>query len=203
MTFAKRPVALVFLLMLPLASFAGKKKVSLEFQPSHFLTSACTSSPFILWHESGSFFKDLRQVKTKGVTQYRRGKEVVDSFPPEIAIQVNFLRGAWLGGACGARLYSNPKNFKFRAEWRNGSQSATAQGKAVASEVYGPGAWCEDSCTIAWDYELRIDSQDVPLSSRLFIRIDSEAGAELGEYTGEVTTIEPVNSLILMPSPLP
>ena len=74
-------------------------------------------------------------------------------------------------------------------EWKHDFQVVRAEGSFVVSEE-APQTWCEDRCSGHWIYELRIDSQNVPLQDDLVIRIEAEDGTRLAEYVGRLDTNE-------------
>lgn len=63
---------------------------------------------------------------------------------------------------------------QFRVEWQIGQQVVPAKGTVAVSERLSPQPWCENRCAGLWEYELRIDSQDVPLQSQLAVTIETE-----------------------------
>jgi hypothetical protein len=48
--------------------------------------------------------------------------------------------------------------------------------------------WCEERCVVRWSYELRIDSQNVPLQNDLVIKIEAQDGTRLAEYVGKLAS---------------
>ena len=80
----------------------------------------------------------------------------------------------------------DPAKLKFRATWHDTSQTKIADGTVVATEWQDPGPWCEDRCGGLWVYELRIDSEKLPLATQLAITIDSDDGTHLAEFLGRL-----------------
>lgn len=188
------------LLILVEAASAGTNKVSLDFESTNPYSAPCPHSPFIVLAELSPFFKDLKEVKKHGSVQYRRGKDVVQSFPKELEVKISFLPSPLLT-RCGPAF--DPATLRFHAEWHNGTQKQQAAGIVVQAEAVPAGIWCEDNCLGWWEYELRIDSEDIPLTSSLLIRVDSEDRVPIVEYVGKLTHVEPRNLLMssLWPAP--
>ena len=156
----------------------------------------CLSQPFQIWHwPDPIFFKDLKQVKSKpGTRQYRRGRDLVDNFPDSTDITVEFWPGLPEFKACSALPPFDPANVKFHLEWKHDAQIVPAKGTFFVSEE-SQQPWCEDNCSGRWTYQLRIDSQDVPLHDNLIIRIEAEDGTRLAEYVGELDALPQPPSL--------
>jgi hypothetical protein len=72
--------------------------------------------------------------------------------------------------SCNALPSFDPAKVKFHLEWQNDSQIVPAKGIFALSEESSPQTWCEDKCAGHWTYELRIDSQNVPLQDNLAVR---------------------------------
>lgn len=191
---------LILVLLAWQIAVAGAKKVTLDFEPTHPASPPCLRSPFIVLLEESPFFKDLKEVKKRKLLEYHHGKEVVQTFPDELEIKVNFLPVPLLE-RCGYTF--DPANLVFHVEWQDKSQSRQATGTFVQSEIARPVTWCEDNCLGAWEYELRIDSQDIPLTSDLLIQINSENGVHVAEYVGKLAHIESSNMLTSTLSPSP
>jgi len=203
LSFSKSALAVVLILSAGTAS-AGKKRVTLYFQPTHPPNAPCLNLPLISWEESDSFFKDVKQVKSKGAVGYRRGNDIIENFPDELTVNILFLRGNWLFSTCGAGLRFDPETVCIHAEWRDGSQARTAKGTVVQSESGTIGTvWCEDRCTEGWQYKLRIESENVSLADNLVIRIDAENGSSLAEYVGKVAAVEVERTPSANLAPLP
>jgi hypothetical protein len=143
------------------------------------------------------FFQDLKQVKAQGTTEYRHGKDVVATFPDELTLRVEIARGLTTMPMCGVTPNFDSATVQVRAEWWNGSQRIAAKGTVVRTDWEASAIWCEDSCGGYWEYELRINSENVPLKDRLVVRVDTENGAPIAEYVGELQTIHSQCSLVL------
>jgi hypothetical protein len=169
------------------ASAGGKNVNGLSFRPSPQPKVPCLFQPFQIWQQPDPFFKNLKQVKSKGTVQYRRGRDVVENFPDSTNITVEFWQGVREFDACNPLPRFDPAKVKFHLEWKHDSQVVPAEGSFVVSEE-PPQTWCEDRCSRHWTYELRIDSQNVPLQDSLVIRIEAEDGARLAEYIGKLGT---------------
>jgi hypothetical protein len=168
---------------------AGQKKITgLTFQPSSISQTPCAFSPIHISQEPNAFFQDLKQVKAKGMTEYRHGKDVVATFPDELTLRVEIARGVTTIPTCGVKQNFDSATVRFRAEWWDGSQRIAAKGTVVRTDWEAPAIWCEDSCGGYWEYELRIDSENVPLKDRLVVRVDTENDTPIVEYVGELNT---------------
>ena len=177
--------------MLISEAWGGDKTVNgLSFQLSPPPKAPCLFQPFHVWQEPNPFFKNLKQVKGKQSLQYRRGDDIIANFSDSMTIRVWFWKGVSVSAfnSCSALPAFNPARIKFQAEWKNDSQTVPAKGNFVQSEQASPQTWCEDKCVDGWIYELRIDSENVPLRDDLVIRIEAQDGTRLAEYVGKLTT---------------
>jgi len=192
---AVQTMAMKWYLLLACCSFsaiqalAGAKPVSgLDFELSPPAKEHCLSQPFRVWHDRDTFFKDLKLVKSKSTMQYRRGQDVVVSYPESITVKVELWRGLPELGSCVMLPKFDPARVQFRVEWQRDSQAAPAKGTFAVTEQSSPLPWCENNCTDNWEYELTIDSQDVPLQSELVLTIERENGTRLVKYVGKLST---------------
>lgn len=165
---------------------AGEKVSGLGFQPAQGQKVPCLFQPFSVAQRQDPFFRGLEQVRKRGKLQFRRGRDVVSNFPDALTIWVDFRNGPTALSRCSALPAFDPAKLKFSVQWKNGSQISPAEGKFLVSEESSPETWCEDNCSARWSYELRIDSQNVPLTDELVIRIDAENGTSLAEYVGKI-----------------
>jgi hypothetical protein len=125
---------------------AGQTKISaLIFEPSQNSKTPCAYSPIHISQEPNTFFQDLKQVKTKGITEYRHGKDVVATFPDELTLRVEIARGPATMPVCGVIPNFDSATVQFRAECRNGSQRTLAKGIFVRTDWEAPAVWCEDN----------------------------------------------------------
>jgi hypothetical protein len=171
--------------------WARAKAVSgLDFQPSTPKKEHCLSQPFHVWHERDEFFKNLQEVKSKPTTQYRRGHDIVVNYPDSTTVRVELLQGL-AENSCIVLPKFDPAKLQFRVEWQIGQQVVPAKGTLAVSERLAPQPWCENRCAGLWEYELRIDSQDVPLQSQLAVTIETEDGTRLAKYLGKLSTAKP------------
>ena len=179
-------------ILLSSARAGQKKKISgLIFQPSQNSKTPCVYSPIHISQEPNAFFQDLKQVKAKGTTEYRHGKDAVATFPDELTLRVEIVRGPATMPTCGVTPNFDSATVQFRAEWWNGSQRVAAKGTVVRTDWEAPAIWCEDGCGGYWEYELRIDSENVPLKDQLVVRVDTENGTPIAEYVSELGTNDP------------
>jgi len=168
---------------------AGAKTVTgLKFELSPPPKELCLYQPFQVRHEPDAFFKNLKQIKGKGATQYRRGHSTVANYPDSTTVRVELLQGLPELNSCIPLPAFDPANLKFDVQWEKDSQIVRATGKFVVSKESSPRTWCENTCTALWVYELRIDSQDVPLQSNLVLTIATQHGTQLAKYVGKLST---------------
>jgi hypothetical protein len=130
----------------------------------------------------------LKQIKSKTAVQYRRGHVTVVNFPDSTSLRVEFSPEAPQFDACSVLPAFDPARVQFRVQWRNDSQATPAEGKFVISKEPVAQTWCEERCVARWSYELRIDSQNVPLQNDLVINIETQDGTRLAEYVGKLTS---------------
>lgn len=169
------------------ASAGGKAVSGLSFRLSPEPKVPCLFQPFHIWQQPDTFFKDLKQFKRKQTLQHRRGSDIVEKFPDSTNITVEFWQGLSEFNRCSVLPPFDPAKVKFHLEWRTDSQIVPASGIFVVSQE-SPQTWCEDKCAGRWVYELRIDSQNVPLQDNLVVRIEAEDGTRLAEYVGKLDT---------------
>ena len=182
-------ILLFSLQVLLIPAFAGKKKaVVLGFHPAHGSKSSCRFQPFTLAQQRDQFFRDLQLVRVKGKPQYQKNGEAVTNFPDTTIVKVLFWRGPAGLDACTELPVFDPSKINFHVEWREGPRGAPAQGRFIESREPWREIWCENSCSGGqWTYELRIDSQNMPLPDELVIRIEAADGTRLAEFIGKVT----------------
>jgi len=182
-------LVVLFLALIATGWAASKRVNGLNFQLSPPPKQQCVFQPFHVWQEPDSFFKDLKQVKSKGALQYKRGRDLVASYPDATTVRVEFGRlGVPEFNSCSVLPPFDPAKLKFHIEWRSDSRTTPANGKVVQWQDSVAQPWCEDKCAGRWVYELRIDSQDIPLQNDLVIRIESQDGSRLAEYVGKLST---------------
>ena len=191
-------VSAALLALVSSPAFAGKKKIdSLIFQPAHASVAGCAQGPFLVLQEPDPFFKNFTRAKTHGIEQFRRGEEVVDKFPDELTVTVQFSQNA-VPSLCPV-IGLDPKSLKFRATWRDAGSTKVAAGTVVESELLDQGPWCEDKCGGMWKYELRINSEGVSLQDRLVINVDATDGTHIAEYVGTLGSSAERPTLVLLP----
>ena len=169
------------------ASAGGKKINGLNFQLA--LADSCFSQYIYIWPAPDPYFENLTQRKIRGIPQYRRGNNIVASFPDSTTVLVVFWQDLSALSACGTAF--DPARLKFYLLWNNDSQTIPANVKSVFVRKSLPQNWCEYKCSTRWTYELKIDSQDVPLHNDLLLRIESEDGGRLAEYVGKLSAEPP------------
>jgi hypothetical protein len=185
----KSYILIAFSALLVSEAWAGKTVNGLIFQLLPPPAKQCLYQPFHVWHEPDAFFKGLKQVKTKGTQQYRKGHDIVANYPAYTTVRVEFWQGLPEMNSCSPLLPAfDPAKLKFHVEWQNASQIVPVKGNFSVSEELSPQTWCEDKCTGRWVYELRMDSQDVPLQSNLVFTIETEEGTRLAKYVGKLSS---------------
>jgi hypothetical protein len=182
-------VSLALLAILVTPALAENKIDGLIFRPTQTFGLNCPNGPFWVSQEPSPFFKQVTRTKTHGVEQVHRGQEVIEQFPDELTVIVESWPSSEplqtsMPGVCPINFGIDPLTIKFRAEWRAAGTTTIAKGIVVQSKLLDPGPWCEDNCEGSWEYELRIDSQGVPLRDTLVISVDANDGTHLAEYIG-------------------
>lgn len=178
-----------FATMLICKAWAGGKAVNgLSFQIFPEPKTPCLFHPFQLRQERDPFFTDLKQLKKKNTLEYRRGKQVVANFPDSTTVIVEYWGGPQEFSSCATLPVFDPERVKFQLTWKSDSQSIPANGTYVVSKEFAPGPWCEKNCADAWKYELRVDSQNIPLQDHLIVSIEAQNGTRLAEYIGTLST---------------
>jgi hypothetical protein len=184
----KTYVALAFSALLINEAWAGGKTIKgLSFQLSPSPKQQCLYQPFHVRQEPDAFFKGLKQVRSKGKSEYRKGHDIVTNYPDLITVRVELSQSLTEFNSCGALPRFDPANLRFLVEWHNNSKLMPAGGKFLVSKMLPP-TWSEDRCGEYCAYELRIDAQDVALQSDLVITIETLDGALLAKYVGKVST---------------
>jgi hypothetical protein len=190
--------------LITLALAREKKVYGLGFAPTQQANAPCGPRDFFVSHQADSFFSNLKVAKSKGIAHYYRGHAAVASFPDSTVVRVLFWHFPSVTNVCSPLPTFNPAKVQFNVEWKDNGQVVPGKGSFVKSQEAAPASWCEDSCAGAWVYELRIDSQNVPLNDSLVIRIDAQDGTRLAEYTGRLSTAAQLQlQLPHHPDPLP
>jgi hypothetical protein len=195
-----RPISLwAFVIVLTCNGWARGKPVNgLIFQILSEPKIPCLFHPFQIWQKADPFFKDLKQFRKNQDLEYRRGKEVVANFPDSTTVVVAYSGSLTEFNSCMALPPFDPRTVKFRLTWKSDSQNFTANGTYVMWQESAPRPWCEERCAGAWEYELRIDSQNVPLQDSLIVTIEAQNGTRLTEYIGKLST-DNIHSRPLVP----
>ena len=187
MTSATRRVLCVTLLLLSLQLAAADKTVhGLVFtrvQGAKKQPRPCISS-LSLWQEPDPYFNNLKMVKAKRAVRFLRNGEPVQSFPAEVKVVIDVSPDAALV-PCNVPPF-DPGKLKVKAVWRTADKSGAADGFVTVSQTQAPVPWCENQCSGYWVYELHLDSSGVPLTDYLDLRVDSEKGVPIAEFTGAV-----------------
>lgn len=146
----------------------------------------CTS-PFYIWQEPQPFFVHLKEKSNRKLVQFTREHELLKYFPDELALGFVYLKDSTPVASCTIidRPF-DPATIKFEAAWRNGVQRLPAKGVTVPSFSESESLWCEDRCGGVWKYELRVESEAIPLTDRLEVRIRAADGSLLAEFIGEL-----------------
>jgi hypothetical protein len=153
--------------------------------------------PFSLWQEPEQYFRNVQKKRVNRAIRFTRKGEVLKNFPDELTLHFVFSLNYPYAFCTAALPQFNPGKIKFKAAWRNPSQTQTllAEGAFVLSGRQHPDIWCEDGCGGTWVYELRIKSSGVPLTDKLEITVESENGSRVAQFTGELGKHEPQSGL--------
>ena len=194
----RRVVSVLFALAAVPALGGGNIIEGLKFHPiqqsqkKSVAASNCVG-PFSLWQEPDPYFRNVQKKRVNGVVRFERKGEVLENFPDELTLHFAFSPNYPYAFCTAALPQFDPGKLKFKAAWRNASQTLLAEGSFVLSGRQHPGVWCEDGCSEAWVYELRIESLGVPLTDNLEITVESENGSRVTQFIGELGRHDPQN----------
>jgi len=189
--------ALIFLSVALVSSSPAKSKpknMSIWMMP----LEGC-SSWFYVEQEPNPFLMNVLEFKEKGVVKFRSDSGVMENYPNEITLRIQYRRAddGFLSTTASTKPPKvcepiDPSRVKFKATWNNKSRSLRAEGIVLQQENLGPEAFCELKCSDLWLYKLRIESTDVPLTDNLLILIDSVEGKHLAKLVGGLGPLEHV-----------
>lgn len=190
--------ALVFLCVAVLSSSSAAKSKAKNM--SIWLTplEGC-GAWFFVEQEPNPFLINVIEFKEKGVVKFRRDATVIEKYPNEITLRIEYRRAD--NNFFGTRTSTNPpkncepidpSHVKFKAIWVNKSRNLAAEGVVLQQEDLGPAAFCELKCSDLWLFKLRIESTDVPLTDNLVILIDSPEGKRFAKLVGGLGPLEHV-----------
>lgn len=153
-------------------------------------------------------WKHLKEVKLNGVKKLRHGKVVVENYPQEITLHLMYwLYGLFESYSLGDKKRHDrtptwdPAKVHFSAAWRNRSGTVTAKGVQLNAQHLVSEIWCEQMrCPAYWTYEIRLDSENIPIGDELVVTVHAEDGKVVSVLTGR---LEQVNESAIPTSPSP
>ena len=154
---------------------------------------------FEVEQEPNPFLTNVIEFKEKGVVRFRRDKEMLENFPDDVTLIINyrkaeagFYKTSVTTKAQKACEELDPSRVQFKVMWSNKLRTLNADGIVLQQQNRGPEAFCELKCADLWVYELRIESKNVPLTDNLVILIDSPEGRHLAKLAGGLGPLEHV-----------
>lgn len=143
--------------------------------------------------ETDPSWKNLKKVKVNGVAKLRHDRVLVEYYPAEITLKLTYgLDGySWasrVGGQCASAW--DPRRVQFSAAWRTASRTVIAKGLQLNAEWHGPGVWCESKCRGYWTYEIRLDSENIPITDELQVTVHTEDGRVASVLAGRLEAVD-------------
>jgi len=188
-----RPYFALLLLSVVLVSYASAKSKPKNMSVWLTQLEGCNAL-FYVEQEPNPFLTNVIEVKDKGVVKFRRDKEMLENFPDEITVRIEYRRNPEGGFLVPPKVCDpiDASGVQFKAIWSNKSRTVTADGVVLEQQDRGPELFCELKCADLWVYKLRIDSKEVPLTDNLLIMIDSPEGKHLAKLAGGLGPLEHV-----------
>ena len=149
-------------------------------------------------------WKHLKEVKVNGVKKFRRGKVVIENYPEEITLRLTY--GLFESYSPTAKPVHDctptwdAAKVQFSAVWRNASRTVKAKGMQLNAEWHDPGVWCESKCRGYWTYEIRLDSENIPIADELEVTVHTEDGRVVSVLAGR---LEPADEFATPTVPAP
>jgi hypothetical protein len=143
--------------------------------------------------ESGTFFESLTSHQKQGEQTFRVGSEEVRFYPEHVLLK---LRGFL--DTCGPREKGRYRSdlrldsdfmtsLQFKTHSKHGFDMRTVEAKTEKKgRIADPDFARLSPSTDAWEYELSIASEDVPLTDSLVLLILDAKGTELSRLSGRV-----------------
>ena len=187
---------IVLAVCVPLAT-AKRKRTDLRFNVRP--TNSCE-----FWAEADQDpnWSGLERVNVKGILKFRHGDSILENYPDEIRLHVTYGQVADNPLPNQHRCASSfdPAHLQFKAFWKTDGVESPAVGTLLNSEWHPPGPWCETTCHQYWTYEIRIDSENIPITSELTLTLHAPDGKAISRLVGRLETVE-VPDRTTLPSP--
>jgi len=139
---------------------------------------------------AGQFFKDLVKIERKGATEFRRGSQIIRTFPETVSLEIdvwaNPCDSSSIAGSSAPPSAEVFEELKFQLEWDLSGDRMPV--KVIETKIANE-PWTE--LTQHWHYTLRVESDGIPLDSGLMIK-----GTSTGlivEFRSGLTAIEHTN----------
>jgi len=150
-------------------------------------------------------WKHLKELKVNGVKKFRRGKVVIENYPEEITLSLTYgLLESYSPTAKSAYDCTptwDPAKVQFSATWRNTTRTVTAKGVQLNAKQHVAEIWCEQMrCRAYWTYEIRLESENIPIRDELVLTIHAEDGKVVSIIAGR---LEEVDNSMVPTLPLP
>lgn len=181
---------IVLSLLVPAEAVCKSVTLALTFFPIQGCAFSGTANTDPGW-------KHLKEVKVNGVKKFRRGKVVIENYPEEITLSLTYgLFESYSPTAKSAYDCTptwDPAKVQFSAAWRNTTRTVTAKGVQLNAEWHDPGVWCESKCRGYcgyWTYEIRLDSENIPLGDELQVTVHTEDGRVASVLDGRLEAVD-------------
>ena len=168
---------------------AESKSVTLAL--SLFPTDGCAFSGAA---DTDPSWKNLKKTKVNGVAKLRHGQVLVEYYPEEITL--NLMYGLLDDYSQSSRPERqcvsawDPRKVQFSAAWRNPSRTVPAKGVQLNTKWHDPGVWCESNCRGYWTYEIRLGSENIPITDELQVTVHTEDGRVASVLAGRLEAVD-------------
>ena len=134
----------------------------------------------------------LERVKVKGVIKFQHGVSILENYPDEIRLHLTYGQVADNPFRNQHRCASSfdPAHLQFNASWKTDGVESPAVGTLLNSEWHPPRPWCETTCHDYWTYEIRIDSENIPITSELTLTLHAQDGKTISSLVGRLEAVE-------------
>jgi hypothetical protein len=120
----------------------------------------------------------LRKKRSASGTEFHRGKNVIESFPDEVMVELTVTDCTSPNAVPVGRDILGA--MQFAAEWRRGTEERPVGGLYVPRARSRDG-WPESRDTVQV-FELSIQSADVPLTDQLVLTVSSSDGKKVAQF---------------------
>jgi len=147
---------------------------------------------------AGDFFDNIRGRKTKNGVQYRKGSQIVQTFPENLVVSIIAILGKCSARERAIQLYEgSPKNVRFDngfmesltfdGSWKDGFTEKPAElGPLAEGRIPNPTGGTSDRDW--WEYQFKARSEGISLADSLVIVIRSPDGKMVARFSARLTT---------------